>query len=400
MDLRSGRPFWPLKNGLMAAYPALDRDESCDVAVIGGGITGALVADALAAEGVDVVLLDRRDVAAGSTAASTSLLQYEIDVELVDLIDRVGEDDAVRAYRLGLEAIDRIEILTAEIGDDCDFRRRDSLYLASKPSHVAKLRREFECRRRAGFDVQFLEAGRLAEEYGFSAPAAILSGGDAEIDVHRLTHGLLRRSRERGCRIYDRTEVSKIRRSGGRATLRTDRGPAVRARRIVFATGYESQSYLRRKVGDLISTFAVVSEPMEPFPEWPGRCLVWETARPYFYLRSTPDGRILMGGGDEDDADDHRRDGLIGRKSAYLRRRFRALFPSADFEVAFAWAGVFGETEEGLARIGRPPERPDDYFAMGYGGNGITMSVTASRLITDDFLGRDNPDARIYRFDR
>lgn len=98
MDLVSGDPFWPLKNGLLTSYPALDRSVSCDVVVLGAGITGALVAHHLAAEGVAVVVLDKHDVALGSTAASTSLLQYEIDVPLHRLIRLLGEPRAVRAY--------------------------------------------------------------------------------------------------------------------------------------------------------------------------------------------------------------------------------------------------------------------------------------------------------------
>ena len=86
MDLRSGHPFWLLKNGLLADYPSLKHDESCEVAIIGGGITGALVAYYLTKEGVETVLVDKRDIGAGSTAASTALLQYEIDTELHDLI--------------------------------------------------------------------------------------------------------------------------------------------------------------------------------------------------------------------------------------------------------------------------------------------------------------------------
>src|ERR1700677_3559785 len=163
MDLRSGNAFWPIKNGLLASYPALTHDEACDVAVIGGGITGALVAYRLVNEGVETVLLDKRDVGTGSTAASTALLQYEIDAELHDLIPRVGEADAVRAYQLGLEAIDQIEELVRMLGDDCGFERKTSLYLASKKSHVSKLRSEYECRRRSGFDVKYLEAREITE---------------------------------------------------------------------------------------------------------------------------------------------------------------------------------------------------------------------------------------------
>jgi glycine/D-amino acid oxidase-like deaminating enzyme len=104
MDLRSGHPFWLLKNGLLSIYPSLRENITCDVAVIGAGITGALTAYYLAREGVDAVVIDRRAVATGSTAASTALLQHAADTELVDLVEMVGEAAAVRSYRLGLDA--------------------------------------------------------------------------------------------------------------------------------------------------------------------------------------------------------------------------------------------------------------------------------------------------------
>lgn len=400
MDLRSGHPFWLVKNGLIASYPPLGESTKCEVAIIGGGITGALIADELCREGLDVVLLDKRDVATGSTAASTALLQYEIDTELIPLMEKVGETDAVRAYRLGLDAIDRVEQLVAELPENCGFIRRDGLYLASRASHAARLRAEYDCRRRAGFACELLEAEEIAERFPFSAPAAILSRGDAEIDAFRFTHRLLERAVQRGVRIYDRTTVTRIDRGPQQVTLATDRGATVTATRVVFATGYESQQYLRQKIGTLHSTYALVSEPLAPFPRWPGRCLIWETARPYFYLRTTPDDRVIIGGEDTSFASDHRRDRRIERKTKKLARRYEKMFPDTPFEVAYAWAGTFGETKDGLAYIGSPPEWPDGYFAVGYGGNGITMSVIAARLIADDIVGRPNADAKIYRFNR
>jgi glycine/D-amino acid oxidase-like deaminating enzyme len=400
MDLRSGCAFWPVKNGLVANYPPLTRDESCDVVVIGGGITGALVADRLVNDGVDTVLLDKRDIGTGSTAASTSLLQYEIDTELHELIARVGEADAVRAYQLGLGAIDRVEDLVGRMDDDCGFERKPSLYLASRKSHLPRLKQEYECRRRSGFDVTYLDAKDIADRFPFSAPGAILSTGDAQVDVFRLTHGLLRIGQMAGLRVYDRTAVCSIDRRAASVVITTNRGSTVKARRIVFATGYESQQYLQENAGQLHSTFAAVSEPLDPFPEWPERCLIWETARPYFYARTTADGRAMIGGGDAPFANDHARDGLIRKKTERLVRRFNTMFPGAHFEVAYAWAGTFGETKDGLAYIGRSPEWPDDFFALGYGGNGVTMSVVAAGLIADDHLAKANPDAHIFRFGR
>src|SRR3546814_6085318 len=71
----------------------------CSSDLLGGGISGALIADELAAHGHEVVVIDRRDVGWGSTAASTALLQYEIDTPMTELARRHGEADAVLAYR-------------------------------------------------------------------------------------------------------------------------------------------------------------------------------------------------------------------------------------------------------------------------------------------------------------
>jgi glycine/D-amino acid oxidase-like deaminating enzyme len=399
-DLRSGQPYWMLKNGLLASYPALHRDEKCEIAIIGGGIIGALTALRLAEVGVNVVLLDARDVATGSTAASTSLLQYEIDAELVDLVDRLGEAGATRVYRLGLEAIDWIEELVHRLPDRCGFQRQKSLYLASKSAHVSRLQREFECRRRLGFAVDYLDAKAVAEHYPFTAPGAILSAGDAAIDAFRLTHFVLAAAARMGARIYDRTKVTAVRRQAEGFCLETDRSATVASKRLVFATGYESGDFLRTDAGTLTSTFAAISEPYEEFPHWPDRCHIWETARPYFYIRCTSDNRIVIGGEDVPFATAHRQTGMIARKTERLVRRFEKMFPGVGFEVAYAWAGTFGETEDGLAYVGESPEWPGAYFALGYGGNGITMSVIAARLIADNYRGVPNGDAVLFRFDR
>ena len=77
-----------------------------------------------------------------------------------------------------------------------------------------------------------------------------------------------------------------------------------------------------------------------------------------------------------------------------------AAVPGAEFETAYAWGGTFGTTEDGMAYIGQSAEWPNAYFALGYGGNGITLSLVAAEMILDQYLGRENPNAHIFRFDR
>jgi glycine/D-amino acid oxidase-like deaminating enzyme len=91
---------------------------------------------------------------------------------------------------------------------------------------------------------------------------------------------------------------------------------------------------------------------------------------------------------------------LIPRKTARLQRKFQALFPHLEMEVAFSWAGTFGETKDGLAYIDKSPDLPNAWFALGYGGNGITYSVLAAEIIRDAILDKPNPYADLFRFER
>lgn len=400
MDLKSGYPFWPIKHGLLHTYPRLQQDLTCDVVVIGGGITGALVAYHLVEAGLETVVLDKRHIAWGSTSATTALLQYEIDTPLCDLIDLVGEDHAARSYLACIDAIDKIDALVHKLDNPCGFERRPSLYVASYKSHVPALKREYAARQKHGIALAWFEQKTIEDHYAFSRPAALFSMVGAQVDAYQLTHTLLQAAMQQGLQVYDRTEVTQIDHTPRRVQLTTAQGQTVKARYLVFASGYESQRYLKQPVANLISTYALISEPMQIAQGWYERSLIWESARPYFYLRTTADGRVMMGGEDEDFRDPVRRDKLIPRKTERLQHKFKALFPHLDLEVAFAWAGTFGETKDGLAYIDQSPDLPHSWFALGYGGNGITYSILAAEIIRDAIRRHPNPYADLFRFDR
>jgi glycine/D-amino acid oxidase-like deaminating enzyme len=401
MDLKSGYPWWAVRNGLMHAFPPLRRDLRCDVAVLGAGITGALVADELARHGHEVVVLDRRDAGWGSTAASTALLQYEIDTPMVELARRHGEDAAVLAYRSCARAIPMLGELARGLGGTC-YARRDSLYYASKRRHLRGLRDEFALRLRHGFDVRWLDAAQVRERYGFDAPGAILSAQAASMDPYRMAHRLLERLEKRGAGVFDRTHVATIETTARSVLLRTTEGHAVRAKHLVLAAGYESQAWLDARVARNRSSYAFVTDPIEADALGAlRRTLLWETARPYLYLRSTDDGRLLVGGADDAVDIPARRDALVDRKARKLAKQVGKLFPWLPLEPAFAWAGTFAETEDGLPFFGPHPRHgPRVHFAMAYGGNGITYSMLGAGLLRALIERRRHPLAALFGFGR
>jgi glycine/D-amino acid oxidase-like deaminating enzyme len=403
MDLTSGAPFWPLKNGLLGVYPPLLRDEKCDVVIIGGGVTGALCAYFLTVAGLDVVLLDKRDIGMGSTAASTSLLLYELDIDLVDLSNLIGLENARHAYSLCREAIDKIEALIPQLNHDCGFVRSKSLYLASRKRDMEKLAREYSARRDAGFRVDFWDERTLKKVSSVPHSAAILSHAAAQMDAFRFTHELLKKAATNGLRVYDRTAAEQYEYSSAGVRLKTTRGPAISAQKIIFATGYEAQQQLQQKVVQLHSTYAIVTEPLPNFAGWPEArrpWMMWETARPYLYLRATSDGRAIVGGEDIVFKNEIARDALISSKAGVLLERFHELFPDIKTEIAFAWTGTFGATKDGLAYIGKSPEFESALFALGFGGNGITFSIIAAEIIRDACLNCENPNAQLFGFKR
>ncbi len=401
MKLKSEEVFWPQLDGdARCRLGKLEADKKCDVAIIGGGITGALCAYHFIRAGVSTVLVDRRQPGLGSTAASTGLLQYEIDTPLVQLAEKLGRDHATTAYLASLESVLAFEPLVEELADRCGLVRRSSVYLASDDKVVDSLRAECEARKSIGIDVAFLDSNALRDQCNLSRPAALRSSVAYEVDPFRLNSQLIRWSVERGLEAFGETEIVRQTPHATGVALHASNGARIDARKVIFATGYEAAPHVPAGLFHLFSTYAMVSEPIGQFDNWPGRFLIWESARPYLYLRTTEDDRVIIGGEDVDIVDPHARDTLLRAKAAKLCERFSTVFPSIDIEQSTAWAGTFAQTNDGLPFIGSLPQFPNAYFALGYGGNGITFGLMAARIILSMFLGNENPYAKLFRFDR
>jgi len=399
MDLKSNSTFWMRLDPSPLVFPPLDHDLHCAVAIIGGGVTGALVAHHLIDAGIETVLIDRGPLCHGSTSASTGLLQYELDASLCDLIKTFGRKPAFRAYQLCFQALHKIRYLIETQKISCDLTAKESLFLAAHPHESADFEQEWQARQACGISLELLSPAQITERFSFTRPAALLSPLALEIDPYQFARQLLVNAHRRGLALFAETAAVQYLPDDAGVTLRTNTGFAIRAKKIVFATGNETPEFLRLHV-QLHTTFALVTQPLSPAPGWYHHCLIWESARPYLYARTTADSRAIIGGEDIPHNDPALRDALLPQKIAALTQKFSALFPHIPITPQFAWAGTFAQTPDGLPYIGPSRQFPHGLFALGYGGNGILFSLIAAELLRDAFLQRPTDDAPLFRFDR
>lgn len=395
-DLRTGVSVWEARRAPPVPHRRLERDVETDVLVIGAGITGALVADALRDSGLKVAVVDRRGPAKGSSTASTALVQYEIDTPLIRLTRKIGERDARRAWRRSRLAVDAIAARLRELGVR-DIATRDSLYLAGNLLDRDGLRREHEARRAAGLASRFLDRRELRERFGIERAAALLDYGNLAIDPRKVTIALLNAATKKNATIFCPVDIVDISAKPRGVIATASNGRQIRCRHLVFATGYELPKRIPAKGHRIVSTWAIATVPQHR-RLWPEQCMIWEASDPYLYLRTTPDGRIVCGGEDEEFSDEAARDALLPRKTEALRRKLGRLIPGADTTAAFAWTGSFGASATGLPTIGRVPRLPNCWAALGYGGNGTTFSRIAADIISGALTGRADIDADLFDF--
>jgi glycine/D-amino acid oxidase-like deaminating enzyme len=395
-DLRTGRSVWQARRVAAFRTDTLDKGERPDAVVVGTGISGALMADALMNCELNVVAVDRRRPMTGSTPASTALLQFELDTPLTALVRKVGRDRAARAWLRSYGAVQALGDRICDLDIAYDFRARSTVYLPGNVLDVPGLKSEAIERQRLGLRSEFIGRNELRRLTGIARPGAILSPGNAEADPVKLTAGLWRQFRARGGKIISPFDAVGVDESKSWVTVRAADGRHIVAKHAVMCTGYELPEFARPKGFKVVSTWAIATRP-QPKNLWQGRQLVWEAADPYLYLRTTLDGRVIAGGVDEAFAEDVKRDRLIGEKSARIAKLAKRIFPRVDFEPHFAWTGNFGESETGMPAIGLVRGYKRIYSVLGFGGNGITFSMLAAQIVSRTIDGICDPDLAVFR---
>ncbi|AYV74092.1 FAD-binding oxidoreductase [Niallia circulans] len=400
MSLYHGSLYWPTTVQERPVYPKLNNHVTCDVLIIGAGMSGALLTYMLAKESLQVILVDKGSVGNGSSAANTGLLQYSNDKMLHSFAESIGEEDAVRFYKLCFNGMEELKSIASSLHEDVQFVNRQSLYYASTDADVLSLRKEYEMLQKYKFPVEFLEKDMIYKVYGFNKHAAIKTSGDAEVNPERFVISLIKEAAQKSnVQVFENTEVSKPQNKDG-CWLFNNGDSSIQAKHVVYATGYDLDNFAIDIPTKINRTFAIVTNPVSSFPHWEDRCLIWETKRPYFYMRTTPNGRIIAGGLDEEAREAPRDEQILQLYADRLLVRIKEHFPHLQLKADYVYGATFGESKDGIPFIGEHPQHKNLYYCLGFGGNGTVYSAFGSNILKDLIIKGKHPDADLVQLDR
>lgn len=370
-------PYWQDTASLFPGAVSGPVEGEVDVAVIGGGFTGLSAALALGQRGASVVVLEAGRVVGAASGRNGGHVNNGTAVDVGGLAVHWGLDRARAIYHAYDDAVDTVERIQREQQIACDFRRGGKIKLAAKPAHYEKMARGFEMlNREVDPDTELVPPERIRDEVGSN----LFHGGlvyrkSAQMHMGRFGAGLADAAVRYGARIFENAPVTALKRLGGAAHRVTTPRGSVRAKQVLVATGASQKGpffYFRRRLIP-IGSFIIATEPLEPAQIntiMPTRRNATTSLNVGHYFRISPDHRLIWGGRARFALSSAESDLKSGR---ILEAGLRRTFPQLEgVGIDYCWGGTVDLTQDRLPRAG---EHEGLFYAMGYSGHGVQMSV-------------------------
>ncbi|MDD5877990.1 MAG: FAD-dependent oxidoreductase, partial [Clostridiales bacterium] len=370
-----GDPIFTKINKHKKQYEYLTKDIDTEVIIVGGGVTGSIVGYYFSKNNIPAVILEKERIAHGSTSITTSLLQYELDSNAGELEEYTSLENIITSYKLGLKALDELDEFIKEYGNKCKYEKKDTLLYTSKECEVKAMEEEYKTRKNAGIDVKFISKEDNPFSLDIKGGVYGVNGG-AQLDPYEYTHQLLEVSCNMGLQVFENTEVMDINYEQDGVEVTTSFGYKVRGKKVIIATGYNTERFTKRNFGAKTVTYNIATKPVKNFDGWFNRVLIRDNCDPYNYFRTTSDNRIIAGGEDVDFYTNIKNEKLAKEKYSILLNRIKNMFPNIkDIEVDYEYCGGFISSQDNLGYIGEDPNHKNLWFCLGYGANGILFAI-------------------------
>ncbi len=354
------------KNVKRKHFEALKGNQSTEVLIVGGGITGILCAHALKNAGVDCMLVEATDICGGITKNTTAKITLQHGLIYDKMIRRFGEEKARLYVKAQRSAAEKYAQLALRV--DCDYEIKDS-YVYSLADR-AKIEREVSALRRLGVEAAFSQTAELP----IKVAGAVRVAGQAQIHPLKLLYAIAE-----DLPIYEHTKVVSL--MPQRAV--TNRGDITYKKLIVathfpllnkhgfyFLKLYQHRSYVIALSGAKALTGMYVDE-----------------AKTGLSFRTYGDLLLLGGGG--------HRTGKQGGCWQELEEFARKHYKNA--KIVGRWATQDCMTLDDVSYIGRyAKSMPDVFVATGFNKWGMTNAMVAADILADLVRDRPNPYAAIF----
>ena len=384
------RSYWLDTSEPFVSHSTELPSASCDVVVVGGGITGTAAALALSKKGARVAVCEAGTVGQAASGRNGGMCNNGFAQDYASLSQRIGTELANRLYLAFDAGVDTVERLVREESIDCDFARRGKIKLAAKPEHFDKLARSQALLAvSVDPDTRIVTKAALRDEIGSDRyHGGLIFEKSAGMHVGRYVRGLANAAQARGAHVLEHTPVLALEKASGNAyVVCTPRG-RVRARQVLLASGVSQVGpfgWIRRRIVP-VGAFIIVTEPL-PQDQlarlMPTARMATDTKNFVNFFRVTPDHRLLFGGrarfASSNPTSDEK-SGLI------LHRQMATAFPElARVRIDYCWGGMVDMTANRLPRAG---QREGIYYSMGYSGHGTHMATLMGTLMAEIMDGR------------
>lgn len=394
-----GSPLFTNINKVKKQYNYLTEDIDTEVIIVGGGVTGSILGYYFSKEGIDSVILEKSRIAHGSTSITTSLLQYELDSNLMSLMESVPSEQVINSYKLGITALKEIEKFINENGNGCNYIKRDTLLYTAKDLEKKEIYEEYKIRKENGFNVKFINEEENPFSFDLKAGLYAIEGG-AELDPFKYTHQLLEVATNNGLRVYENTPVIDVKYNEEYVEAITSYNHKVKGKILVLATGYNTELFTDRNFGVKTYTYNIATKPLKDIKGWQNNVLIRDNESRYNYFRTTSDNRIIAGGEDTPFTDNFNPKIAI-EKYNILEQRLKNMFNEInDIKIEYKYCGAFASTKDNLGFIGKDPNKDKLWYALGYGANGILFAILGGLMLPKLYKGEEDEYLKYFKVDR
>lgn len=377
-------------------YEYLNQNISCDVLIVGAGVSGAITAYYMAEEGYDVVLIDKNIVGYGSTSANVGILDTQLGIESSKLVKSIGEKKTKKCSTLMQDSIEELEKIVEKLDNknSINFKKLNSLYYTDKFMNKNGIIKEYNTKINLGIGTNFITESNIIDlKYGIQQKDA-----SATMNVYEFTKEIVNYiSKKENVRVYEHTEACDIKSKDDYINVITNNDFKIKANKVIITEGAEVVKYFSDISIDLYKTYNIVTEPIESLKNYNINFTARNMDVLFNYLRFTDDNRIIFGGQITKVTDKELNEEISNQlANVRYRKLFKTLqetfYNLKDITVKYCFSGIFAETKDSLPIIDELPGMPNVYCNLSYGINGILFSVIGAKMLKEinrEYYARD-----------